>query len=49
MRGVYLKMLYEVHIVEAVCGKLIKLGYTIDPKLETTQQGFDIIASIEVI
>ena len=38
-------MLYEVHIVEAVCGKLIKLGYTIDQKLETTQQGFDIIAS----
>lgn len=37
-------MLLEGNVIDAVCGKLEDEGYYIEQRLDTTQQGFDIIA-----
>jgi DNA gyrase/topoisomerase IV subunit A len=40
-------MLLEGDVIEAVCKKLEAVGYQIKQKLNTTQQGYDIIAIYE--
>ena len=37
-------MLFESNVIDAVCERLEKEGYRIEQRLDTTQQGFDIIA-----